>query len=1019
MGKHETSGCQSAVCRWALLLGLGAGLGVVCGLIAAATQGSAWNDTPLGWVSSLWRDAFHGVYPAGCSWDCLTLSPLLLLSGWLVARGARRQSRVAGLLGVAHPCRGPGLLHGYVASWVFYGFVLCAYGTPPSSRRFPVEDLRRHALFAWPVALVFVLSSLAIAACWARRRKRMVKKAGKHRGELEAHVVATPFPPQLESAEALWEWAEPSEDEATQELPLNFDRTGAASVAKELVARLSAEKREEAPRAGTVPRAQHQASHLLLGSFGSGKSTVGAWVKRALEEDTRFAWCNLSAWPHTSAESLIRAIIDEIEHAVARHDSSFTFSSLGYHYLNAIGSTSPGLLTLLLPWRRQRDPQDIIDRLNAALTRLDLRLVVWFDDLGRFDAVQASDDRTGAHAAAYAPTETFSALRGLLDALNRAHRISVVVATESAALLARDHDRLFRETLLELPSFSASWAHQVGAVIEAELWGEVVQPFPSDDAESHTSETSGGEGVTAIQTPRPTLGPNKQLFACPPLSPPTTGDTTLPWDLFVRVSPYPRAMKHALCLIRRRLKLVGSGFFPGDIVALSVLEAVHPLLVRDLLATDVLSAWCRTRREIGEPITLFDERHNSDGVDSKALELLEAIRTFCIRRIREPDARASADVISWLVSLPNWPEDSEPRSPLPEEYPLSIQNEPAGASIILGPRELKRELSELLTLAAHAKRSGERTKLVNALLQPYLDVEPATPQERGSHLLKTLANHIETHVIPEIFLEVCDGLMTAALESAGRNEVKDFSRLLEQLCRNRLQGYLFNWSKGQRDPSRDADTREQQVATIVGRLSDARVAASLPLALATLDNLELLRYDRLSHLESTVPAINDTVASFIGQVTAEVERGTFVLSSHPALASYSGGKHYLIFKDYNGGGKAPRVRRACLELAKAYARSVARDAANNWRLDYDELLTPLWYAATGTPTGGSFEFHPKLLRGYVAVEGAFDQEAYELIEKTLATYKPRPVAARAWRSLLDGQFERLVNEFREHRATRN
>ena len=1050
------SRCENVGRRWLQVCGPTGGLGILCGLLATRTADSPWATAPLSWVDGLWRHALRAETDGERTRELIALLLLATLAASVLLLGIGRRSRIAGALGVAHLWRGPGLLHGYVSAWVAYRWVECLLSTrgsvygPIACLLAPLADLRRHGLFSWLIGAMFLLVSLAMGVCWCLRIAKRAQAAAAFRTTLERCAEkADQVQPRLEDIDALWKWARSHEGEGQSELGPESDRTGATALALDLVKRLKYRSGRRTSASGGEDGAEHQASHLLLGRFGSGKSTVGEWVRSALEDDRTFAWCSLSAWPHTSGESLIRAIVERIEHAVERHDSAFIFRRLGQHYLSAIGSASPGLLTPLLPWRRQREPQDIISSIDAVLSRLNLRLVVWFDDLGRFDAAHDGDEASGA---AVAQTETLSALRGLLDALNRAQNMSVVVATESATILARDYDRLFPDPPMELPAFSDAWAERVGALIEAELWSKHVQPFPEapeplplesasdggwlrkSEAAAHPSpsaqlglfeptpaayDASAQPPVSTQGTqretpppPEPPFEPTKEAFALPPLRPPAAGETTLPWNIFVRVAPYPRAMKRALQRIRERLALVGYGLYPGDIVALSVLQAAHPLLVRDLLNRDLLTEWSRTCRELEQPIIQYIEQHDEECLESSALAQLESIRTFCADRLREPEARASADILTWLLDLPNWPVEKQAPMRSTSESCISVLQEPLVATVITERQRPVEQMKALISYAAFAKHSNDRDTLVQALRDRYLPEVKGASVPHESRLTEALAHHIETTLIPGAFLEVCDVMMLDALEAAGRNDEEGFALILKQCVDERIRPFLSRALIAYRSHSPGSTSDYQAVKAIVAKLDDARVAACLPFAALALEHLYRISSsfeDRFGPDDSSILKI---ISLLIARVTAAVESGTFVLSASKDGTSRTRETDYLIFECNRSNGTAT-VREACLELAAAYARAVKRDAVSGWERGSDALLYPLWSAATESRFDGSRSFSEAALRKYVTVNGVCNQKVMSLILDTLARCKPRPVSERTWRSSLDDQFERLASELRD------
>lgn len=129
-------------------------------------------------------------------------------------------------------------------------------------------------------------------------------------------------------------------------------------------------------------------SQAVIGAFGTGKTTLGELVKEALAQQgdsRRIRLIQIEVWPCASVEAaleaILRKVLDELEKEVALPH----LHQLPEHYVEAIKATNHwGACLMYLLYGSQTDAKALLNQLNEIAGILNLRIVLWIEDLERF-----------------------------------------------------------------------------------------------------------------------------------------------------------------------------------------------------------------------------------------------------------------------------------------------------------------------------------------------------------------------------------------------------------------------------------------------------------------------------------------------------------------------------------------------------------------------------------------------------------------------------------------------------------
>jgi len=155
----------------------------------------------------------------------------------------------------------------------------------------------------------------------------------------------------------------------------------------------------------------------VVGPQGAGKSTVRALVEYELRNDASIEIVTVSLWAYADSDAAMRGILHAMIDAVAGHVQVVSLSGLPDEYAQVVEKTPgwAGALGRLL--RSSGSPSQILQTISAIAVAIDIRFVVWIEDIERFDE------------AATKKPERLSPVSALLYLLDQSPRITVVVAT--------------------------------------------------------------------------------------------------------------------------------------------------------------------------------------------------------------------------------------------------------------------------------------------------------------------------------------------------------------------------------------------------------------------------------------------------------------------------------------------------------------------------------------------------------------------------------------------------------------
>ncbi len=141
----------------------------------------------------------------------------------------------------------------------------------------------------------------------------------------------------------------------------------------------------------------------LAGPVGSGKTSIAQLVRRELAEagllGGSVSIVRVSVWPYDNVDAALRGLLGAITSELAHHINTTPLRGLSSDYAEAVAALASRWATFGQFLRTQRSPSDILGNFDAAARAIDLRIVLWVEDLERFagasiGTVRASSDKT-------------------------------------------------------------------------------------------------------------------------------------------------------------------------------------------------------------------------------------------------------------------------------------------------------------------------------------------------------------------------------------------------------------------------------------------------------------------------------------------------------------------------------------------------------------------------------------------------------------------------------------------------
>jgi len=239
---------------------------------------------------------------------------------------------------------------------------------------------------------------------------------------------------QFDSIRSLEAWL------ATDDEPIrqpSDDRFGTSPIARRIAARLLAHDNDS-----DLP------TFILRGPRGSGKTSIYHMVRYFLEHReellsppvhigpipfdsgartlslsrtiaSRLVYCvHVSAWAYDDMQSLIRGILAEIVKELGTHADASAIGGLPDEYVAIISIVAKATSLQLPSFSRPESPSRTFSRLEHILTAIDANVLVWLDDLERFQEGKSGRD---------------GAIDAMLCQIRKCNRLTFIAALDSKA----------------------------------------------------------------------------------------------------------------------------------------------------------------------------------------------------------------------------------------------------------------------------------------------------------------------------------------------------------------------------------------------------------------------------------------------------------------------------------------------------------------------------------------------------------------------------------------------------------
>lgn len=224
-------------------------------------------------------------------------------------------------------------------------------------------------------------------------------------------------------------------------------------------------------------------SQAVRGDFGTGKTTLGKLVQDALSRidarDVRVI--HIELWPCASIEAaletILRKIVDELETEVALPH----LRKLPEHYVDAVKATGGlGACLMHLLYGSQTDAKSLLSQLNEVADIINLRIVLWIDDLERFVGMDDQERaQTNEAIKQLAPIRALVDLLGQKPPEDHPHAIIPVYATtrlQSAFDLTRIADYVEELKVVGVEKAAEIFRTLENIFRDSKRWPNVIDP---------------------------------------------------------------------------------------------------------------------------------------------------------------------------------------------------------------------------------------------------------------------------------------------------------------------------------------------------------------------------------------------------------------------------------------------------------------------------------------------------------------------------------------------------------------
>jgi hypothetical protein len=214
----------------------------------------------------------------------------------------------------------------------------------------------------------------------------------------------------------------------------------------------------------------------VLGALGSGKTTLGHFVKTFLEVDgSRVELIQIELWPYRNAEAAAQGILQALLDALARWASTLNLKGLPGRIEETL-SAAGGWWNVLSKLRPPEDITTSLKRIDNIAKAVDRRFVFWIEDLERF----ASDPLKTGSSDSDKQWERVQPLVALLNSIDKMHSVTVVIATTHLSI-GSDPEKIVRY-IEELPIVSREVKAKILSEFRLgcrELYKDLIDPNPS------------------------------------------------------------------------------------------------------------------------------------------------------------------------------------------------------------------------------------------------------------------------------------------------------------------------------------------------------------------------------------------------------------------------------------------------------------------------------------------------------------------------------------------------------------
>jgi len=165
-------------------------------------------------------------------------------------------------------------------------------------------------------------------------------------------------------------------------------------------------------------------AQAVVGSLGAGKTTICHLVKRELVNRGESAprLVTVALWPFETARAAVTAVLSALIDELAQEVNVLALRGLPSAYARSM-STEGGIAHTLARASEVRPPHELLQKIDTIASAIQIRYVVWIEDIERFAGSQEASKETPTEAEKLAP------IRALLFGLDQLQSVTVVTAT--------------------------------------------------------------------------------------------------------------------------------------------------------------------------------------------------------------------------------------------------------------------------------------------------------------------------------------------------------------------------------------------------------------------------------------------------------------------------------------------------------------------------------------------------------------------------------------------------------------